>query len=327
MTSNIEVLICTRDRPDTLGQAVESVVACDDVDVALHVLDQSTTDASERVVRAIAAAHPDRAVHYHHLAVPGLSRAYNAGAATTAAPIIACTDDDVIVPRNWLRAIGDAFGSDPELGLLYGQVLEPPALQDLSEVVLPSLEWAEPLRLHRRDRNFKVWGMGANMAFRRSAFEQVGGFDEVLGGGAPLRSSQDFDFALRVYRAGWAVLLDPTVTVDHYGTRTVDQWIETIRNYGIGDGAYLSKHVRCRDPLAAKILAAKFLRMAGSLGKRSVRARRPIVHDAYAQGVVTGIREGMRFGVDCDRRLYVETETAKIVPTAANTVTGVVREG
>ena len=71
---------------------------------------------------------------------------------------------------------------------------------------------------------------------------------------APLRSSQDFDFALRVYRAGFAVLLDPAVKVDHYGARTKAQWPGTLVAYGIGDGAFYGKHVRCRDPLAAWLL-------------------------------------------------------------------------
>ena len=39
--------------------------------------------------------------------------------------IIACTDDDVIVPADWLTRIVAAFDGDPELGLLYGQVLVP----------------------------------------------------------------------------------------------------------------------------------------------------------------------------------------------------------
>ena len=44
MTTKISVLICTRDRPDTVGQAIASVAACEYGNFDLHVMDQSTTD-------------------------------------------------------------------------------------------------------------------------------------------------------------------------------------------------------------------------------------------------------------------------------------------
>lgn len=327
MPMRISVLICTRDRPDTLGQAVDSVARCDHPSFDLHVMDQSTNDESRRVVERLAADHAARCrIQYHHLSQPGLSRAYNTGVGVSAAPLVACTDDDVVVPDTWLRSIERAFEHDPELGLLYGQVLRPSQMTELGHgIVLPTLEWSQARRLHNEHRNFEVWGMGANMAFRRSTFEQVGGFDEALGGGAPLRSSQDFDFSLRAYRAGYAVLLDPTVTVDHYGSRTEQQWSETMRNYGTGDGAFYAKHVRCGDLLALRLLLASLARAAGSTAKRSVTARRPMPND-YGRGLLRGIRESLRFDVDRNHRLYRETRSARIVATEANSVTGVVRE-
>ncbi len=42
MTTKISVVICTRDRADLIGQAVESVAACDYPAFDLHVMDQST---------------------------------------------------------------------------------------------------------------------------------------------------------------------------------------------------------------------------------------------------------------------------------------------
>ena len=212
-------MICTRDRADLIGQAVVSIVDCDHDGIELHVMDQSTDDSTQRVVRTLAAQHAEHTtIVYHHLEVAGLSRAYNAGFRATTSQIVACTDDDVIVHRDWIRAIERAFATDDRLGALYGQVKCPESLRDVGpEMIVPALTWTERLRLFHTERNYKVWGMGANMAIRRRAFDAIGGFDELMGGGAPLRSSQDFDFSLRLYRGGWAVLLDPDVQVDHYG--------------------------------------------------------------------------------------------------------------
>jgi GT2 family glycosyltransferase len=328
MPPKVSVLICTRDRPDTVGQAVDSVARCRFDDFDLHVMDQSTTDETRVIVERLAEKFRDRVtIVYHHLDKAGLSRAYNTGIGVSTGEIVACTDDDVIVSPDWLTRIVEAFDRDPELGLLYGMVLVPDSLKDAraSGTIVPTLWRTTALRMHQRDHNFIVWGMGADMAIRRAMIDTVTGFDEALGGGAPLRSSQDFDFALRAYRAGYAIRLDPTVTVDHYGSRTPEQWPATQRNYGIGDGAFYSKHIRCGDGLALRLLLRQFAWVSKVWALESLRERRPVAISDYGRNLFTGIRLGSRFAVDKEHRLYRETAKARINVTDANAVTGVVR--
>lgn len=287
-------------------------------------MDQSTDDSTERVVRSLTAQHPDRmTIVYHHLEVAGLSRAYNAAFRATTSEIVACTDDDVIVHRDWIRTIERDFAADDRLGALYGQVMCPESLLDVGpEMVVPALTWTERLRLFQADRNYKVWGMGANMAIRRRAFDAIGGFDELMGGGAPLRSSQDFDFSLRLYRGGWAVLLDPEVKVNHYGARRADQWSATEKAYGIGDGAFYGKHVRCRDLMALRMLVKVMSQCVAKSAYHSIRQRKVVPLSVYAKSLVTGLRDGARFDVDRGRRLYVENAQARFAVSEANEVAG-----
>jgi hypothetical protein len=170
-----------------------------------------------------------------------------------------------------------------------------------------------------------LWGMGANMAIRRRMLDDVIGFDEALGGGAPLRSSQDFDCSFRAYRAGYAILLEPDVKVDHYGSRTPEQWPATQRNYGIGDGAFYSKHIRCGDLLALRLLAHQLGWVTRTWLASSWRARRPVAVSDYGRNLFTGIRLGSRFDVDRKHRMYRESARARIDVTEANAVTGVLR--
>jgi glycosyltransferase involved in cell wall biosynthesis len=327
MATKISVVICTRDREDLIGQALESVAQCEYPDFDVHVMDQSTSDGTANVVRAVADRMRDRCrIVYHHLDKAGLSRAYNAGFSVSDGPIVACTDDDVVVPSDWLRCIARAFDADAQLGLLYGQVLVPESLRDAGpDVIVPSLTWTTRERLCLRDRNFKVWGMGADMAIRRRMLDSVTGFDEVMGGGAPLRSSQDFDFALRAYRAGFAVLLDPDVAVDHYGAHTRDQWPGTEKAYGIGDGAFYAKHIRCRDLLAARLLVMHAARLVAKAGYSTVRNRRPVGLGVYGTNLFAGLWESRKWSVDRRRRLYVANDDRDVTVTAANAVAGAQR--
>lgn len=295
--SSVDVVICTRNRADKIGQALASVLACDHPDVAVTVIDQSTNDDTRQAIEAVGA--PEGRIRYHHVDQTGLSKAYNTGIAATTGDLIAFTDDDCIVPTDWLSNIVAAFEADPEADLLYGRVVP---LPDGEPELTPFLDITEPARLGREDR-FRVFGMGANFAARRRLFTSIGGFDEVLGGGGPLRSSQDFDLAYRAYRGGHVIALRPEVWLHHDGRRESQDWPTLLRNYGVGDGGFYSKHVRCRDPYALWLLAKQ---VAGRGGRRLVkrvlgRASGP---DEYVRGVWQGIREGRRFEVRCDERLY-----------------------
>lgn len=321
----ISVIVCTRDRPDTIGQALDSILSCDYPEFDLHVMDQSTADRTRRIVEELAVRDGGR-LRYHHLAKAGLSRAYNAGIEASDGDIIALTDDDCVLPADWLASISSSFQRHPDVELLYGQVLIPESLayEVARGVVVPALPIPEERKIGG-GAPFEVFGMGANMAVKRTLIRRMGGFDEALGGGGPLRSSQDSDFGYRAFRAGAAILLAPDVRADHYGTRMPDQWPDTLRNYGIGDGAFYSKHIRCGDLLAMRLLAMRLLRSAAWELKHSFSERRR-VRDLYGRNLLNGVKAGARFGVDKERRLYRETERGRMISTQANAVTPVQRQ-
>lgn len=294
----VSVVMCTRDRPTKIGAAVASVLANDHGSFDLTVVDQSTTDATRKVLLAI--AEQDPRLNYIHLDRAGLSRAYNTGIVGSAAPIIAFTDDDCIVPRDWLRRIEGAFTEDPAGDLLYGQVIEKPEEGEVGSVT-PELQLVKPERLSKED-GFRVVGMGANFAARRRLFDSIGGFDEVLGGGGPLRSSQDFDLAYRTYRAGSVILLRPEVTLLHDGRRDRDDWPAVLRNYGIGDGAFYSKHVRCGDMYALGLLVRRIWSLGSRIAVKKALGQKPL--QDYLVGIFVGIRDGFKFTIDRREKCY-----------------------
>lgn len=295
----LSAVICTRNRADLIAQAVGSVLANEYPNFELVVIDQSDTDATRQALADLIVAHPN--LRYIHTTRVGLSAAYNAGIANTSGPIIAFTDDDCVAPKDWLRRVAQVFAEEPEADLLYGQVLAPASLRGMDGVV-PELFIHERQRIGR-PYGFRIYGMGANFAARRRLFERIGGLDEVLGGGGPLRSSQDFDLQYRVYRAGLITVLAPEVVVEHYGLRSKADWPKTLTAYGIGDGGFYMKHVRCGDLFAARLLlkhlANILLRQAAKLV-----LRRPS-NANYIRGLFRGLRESFRFRVDTRRRVYI----------------------
>lgn len=297
----VSAVMCTRNRADKIRQAVASVLANDHPDFDLTVVDQSSTDESRQAIADL--IEGDTRLLYVHTVEAGLSRAYNTGIARTTGEVLAFTDDDCIAPTDWLSRIVAAFESDGEADLLYGQVL-PARVDDDSAVLTPLLKIDQPERLGR-GQGFRVFGMGANFAARRRLFDRIGGFDEILGGGGPLKSSQDFDLAYRTYKAGSVIVLRPEIEIRHDGRREHADWPALLRNYGIGDGAFYSKHVRCRDPYALWLLVSRWVGGSAKYTVKWVLRRKP-EEGPYFVGILVGIRDGFKFKVDRRSKLYVK---------------------
>lgn len=300
MTSGISVVIPTRNRAESVGASIASVLANSGPLLEVLVVDQSDDDRTGAIVRGMAAR--DARLRYRHTPVAGLSRAYNIGIRETHGEIVAFTDDDCVARTDWTASIATTFAHAPDADMLYGQVLLPADIEQRAGDVVPTLAIREPRRFGP-GLPFRIYGMGANFAARRRLFDRVGLFDELLGGGAPLRSSQDFDLQFRAYRAGAIVVLAPDVAVDHYGLRTAKQWPATLMAYGFGDGAFYFKHVRCGDVYALSLLARRLIRLSIRELLNSMR-RRPSMA-AYLRACVAGIRESASYPIDRRTRLYL----------------------
>jgi GT2 family glycosyltransferase len=87
-------------------------------------------------------------------------------------------------------------------------------------------------------------GIGAGMALRRRAALDLGGFDEMLGPGGPLRSGEDYDLAARAILAGYQICETDAVEVVHFGFRTWEEGRELTQRDWVGIGAAYSKPMR-----------------------------------------------------------------------------------
>ncbi|MEP1125074.1 MAG: glycosyltransferase family A protein [Ilumatobacter sp.] len=296
----VSAIICTRNRADKIRTAVESVLANEYEPFDLTIVDQSTDGLTRPIVESI--MESDGRVRYVPMTTSGLSKAYNRGISETTSEILAFTDDDCIAPSEWLDHVVTAFENDPEADLLYGQVVA--AYPDNDGVALTPYLMIDKAERLKKGEGFRVFGMGANYAARRRLFDSIGGFDEVLGGGGPLKSSQDFDLAYRAFAADHVIALRPEVVMRHDGRRESEDWPTLLTAYGFGDGAFYAKHVRCRDPYATWLFARRFASQASRFVVK--RALRRPAKSQYVTGMIQGFRGSFEFQVDRTSRMYVD---------------------
>lgn len=214
----ISVIICTHNRADYLGTAIDSLLTQDFEDYEIVVVDNASGDRTREVVES---RQSDPKVRYVYEAELGLNFARNTGARSTEAPIIAYLDDDAIANPHWLTTLYEAFQNDEKIGaaggkidLLYPEGFIPPnwlsagLAENLGAYDLgASIVYIDRPGLTPR---------GLNYALRRTVFNQLNGFDLKLDrAGKNLLSNGDLYMTERILNSGWKVAYLPEAVVQH----------------------------------------------------------------------------------------------------------------
>lgn len=260
----VSVLIATRDRPDSLARALRSVLALCYLNFEVVVVDNAPNGDQTPVMLADQFACEPR-IRYVRERRPGLARAHNAGLRAIDAPIVAITDDDVLVDSDWLDHITTAFATSPDVVCVTGMIVA-------AELVTPAQHWVEEhlgFDKGNQRRAFDLGanrppdplfpytagslGSGANMSFRTSFLREIGGFDPALGAGSKARGGDDLAAFYEAMMRGYRLVYEPAAVVRHYHHRTYEQLHRQVRGYGVGLGAFLTKAVLERPRTVATL--------------------------------------------------------------------------
>lgn len=272
----VSAVIPTRDRGQDVVATVESILACDYPTLELIIVDQSSADATEKSLRDLQA---DSRLQILRSPTRGISAAQNIGISKAQGAIIALTDDDCVVPANWVRTLVEAFTAEPSLGIIFGSVL--PGPHDSAAGFVPASICTTNKLARCLGELHKIGGMGACMGLRRQVWEQIGGFDERFGTGARIGAGEESEFLIRSLLEGIQARQVPSFELVHYGFRTWQQGQSLIRRYWYGSGAAFGVHVTSRPWAVARSLAHVGYRwissdssVGSSLGEKRHRATR-----------------------------------------------------
>jgi glycosyltransferase involved in cell wall biosynthesis len=173
--------------------------------------------------------------------VPGQVAALNPGLDAAQGDIIAITDDDAAPHADWLERIEAHFLSDSCVGGVGGRdwVYHGTELEDGARKVVGRVQWfGRAIGDHHlgvgEPREVDIF-KGANMSFQRTAIASLR-FDERLRG-TGAQPHNDMAFSLAVKRAGWKLIYDPMVAIDHYPAQRFDE----DQRYKFNEIAFINK--------------------------------------------------------------------------------------
>lgn len=311
----IDVIIPTRNRGASLSGTLMSLLDDPNPQLSIWVVDQSDGNATARAVQPF--CDQDERVRYLHTPTRGISSARNLGVQLGAAPYVLFTDDDCRAAPGWASGLANELANGGAWAA-FGRLL--PEWRGAA----PTERWAAALPLAiKRSETREVYagnprhlgfGHGASMGVLRECLEALGGFDEALGVGGPLRSWEDRDLGHRILYAGGQIVYTPRALTYHQQRHRPAEIYVAFYNYGIGAGATAAKYLRCGDPVGAAILGdwllGQGLRQALS-GLVKWRCW-PKTAVGLQQLAVTwqGLALGLRYPVDRIRRLYLAPDNA-----------------
>jgi hypothetical protein len=217
----VATVLPTRGRPELLREAVESVIAQDyagEIDIVV------VHDQEEPAHTLLDLARPGRSVTLlANTHASGLAGARNTGLDHVKTDYIASCDDDDFWDVDKLRLQMARMVEDPTLGVLGAGIR---LLMSETHVVewpgdSPVVTRAQLLRNRRKELH------SSTLLVRRSVYDAVGGYDEVL----PNSYAEDYEFLLRAVEvAGIGVVNRPLASVRKYNASWFRDRAEVVVN-------------------------------------------------------------------------------------------------
>jgi GT2 family glycosyltransferase len=267
----VVVVLPTYNGASFVGEQLDALMQ-QETQTAWHlvVVDGGSSDGTIDIVHGWKhASVPMRIVRLH--GGPGVNAGINAGVACTTSPLILVAEHDDVVAPGWIQSLADAL-HDTEL---VGSRLERSSLNRRQDVVARNLL--------PEDVKILPYPDSTGMGFRRTLWQNLGGFDESYRYGG-----NDAEFCFRAVQRGYGLSIALGAKV-HYRVRT-----SFSNSFRQGRGYALSM-VRLHSEFGAEFVrprtASQFGREVGRL--LALAARSPFqptvrMRLAYRSGLQTG---------------------------------------
>jgi glycosyltransferase involved in cell wall biosynthesis len=246
LDASLTVVICTRDRPDSLLGTLASLAGQSDSGFEVVIVDNSHDGAVARPL----VGFKGLTMRYCHEPAPGASRARNRGLSEVRSELIAFIDDDEVADPDWIAWIkrGFAFPDRPDA---VAGVMLPAELETDAQVNFERYggfnkgRGIEPVPLLAGTPSvfdplypLPNFGAGGNMAFRTEMLRAIGGFDNRLGPGTLIHGGEDTRVLSLLLDNGSMILYWPPAITWHYHRKTDEALEKQFFGYSAGLTAF-----------------------------------------------------------------------------------------
>jgi GT2 family glycosyltransferase len=230
----------------------------------LIVVDNGSTDGTSELLRTRwPEAHVERSEHSL-----GFAQACNRGVAIGSGDVVVLLNNDVECRPDFLERLIAPLRSDQSVGAVAALMLRPGEQAIDSLGLCADVTLAGFARFHglppARARDWRpvlAGPAGAAAAYRRTAWREVGGFDEAI-----FAYVEDLDLGLRLRAAGWRAVAASDAVGVHLGSATHKRRSASQRRlFGFARGYVLRRYRVLRSRHAPRALVTEAIVVIGDL--------------------------------------------------------------
>lgn len=192
----VSIVVAVYNMQDTIGKCIESLLEADYPEKEIIIVNDGSTDRTEEIVKQYL-------VTLINQKKQGASAARNNGLKNAKNEIVAYTDSDCEVSRDWARNIVKHF-EDPSVGAVTGKTIFRTDTTCTSYVRSLDIE-----ERNARRKKYTSLANGPNSAFRRSLLSGIGGFNPRW------YHAEDTEVSYRVWEEGYKIVYEPNAVVYH----------------------------------------------------------------------------------------------------------------
>src|SRR5437762_1551132 len=223
----VSVIVCAYNAADTLEDNLRSLERLNYPNYEIVLVNDGSKDRTSEIARGFSRV---RVVDTPN---QGLSAARNVGLAEATGEIVACTDADTRVDRDWLTLLVQPFLIS-DVVASGGPNVVPPDDPPMAQCIARAPGGPTHVLL---DDRIAEHVPGCNMAFRRDALLSIGGFNPIY-----LRAGDDVDVCWRLQSRGWKIGFAPAALVWHHHRSSVKAYWRQQVGYGEGETWLMAHH-------------------------------------------------------------------------------------
>ena len=223
---SVSVVVCAHNEADLVERCLASLAECPYPDLEVVFCDDGSTDETLEIARRF----PFRVLALPH---GGLSRARNAGIEAATGEVVAFLDADAECHPDWPYHL--VVSLEDEHAVATGGPNLPPPDRPFVERAVALAPGAPVHVLVKDDRAEHV--PGCNMAFRKSALEEIQGFDAVY-----TSAGDDVDVCWRLLDLGHEIAFAPAAQVRHHRPASIWEYLRQQRSYGRAERMLAGRH-------------------------------------------------------------------------------------
>ncbi len=219
----VSIIMLTFNALEFTKKCVESIQEYTKNPHEIIFVDNGSKDGTKKYLRQLIKKHQNYQLISNNKN-QGFAEGNNQGVKKAKGKYILLLNNDVEVSNGWLESMVRSLELDEKIGMVGPITNMISGLQQVSQI-----DYTDQNGFHQFAQKVRQQNEGVITPRRRIAgfavlmekmlYEEIGGFDTSFGTG----NYEDDDLCLRVWEKGYAIMVDESTFIHHYGSRTFDE--------------------------------------------------------------------------------------------------------